>query len=101
MVKNAKWWSTYNLPLYLTAIFYPFLKGFNKLKSVGCKIILSPQHCCGYLLLYVYSATKTVIERGFEATPTLYLKGWAMLQALTMLSVVTSRMMQLYPKYHV
>ena len=30
MVKNAKWWSKSNLPLFLAAILYPVLKGFQK-----------------------------------------------------------------------
>ena len=30
MVKNAKWWSKSNLPLFLTEKCFPFIKGFKK-----------------------------------------------------------------------
>ena len=39
MVKNAKWWSKSNLPLFLTVIFYPFLKGFQEIQMLLNKLI--------------------------------------------------------------
>ena len=35
MVKNAKWWSKSNLPLFLSAKFFPLIKGFFNYPMYG------------------------------------------------------------------